>query len=57
MKFEEKKTGENNQNFTMLSELNWVAECSYIQRIKCSHAFKLFNGDKIIKMYSEVLIL
>ena len=33
----------------MLSEHNWVAECPYIQRIKCSHIFKLFNGAKIIK--------
>ena len=37
-----------NQNFTMLSEYNWVAECPYIQGIKCSHIFKLFNGAKII---------
>ena len=25
-----KKGGGNNHNFTMLSEYNWVAECSYI---------------------------
>ena len=45
----DKNRENNNQNFTMLSEYNWVAECPYIQWITCSHLFKLFNGAKIIK--------
>ena len=45
----DKNGNKNNHNFTMLSEHNWVAECTYIQRIKCSHILKLFNGVKIVK--------
>ena len=38
---------EKREKITRISQ----AECPYIQWIKCSHIFELFNGAKIIKIH------